>query len=207
MARRAPPQPPRPTSGAPKARRRGARGPTLARPSGPGPTPPPARSRTASPAPDAQRVTSTAASDQGHRLRARPRSPRAYLPSVSTPPARRRCEALLLSAEAPGLRAPTLCWLRPAPAGPAKAPPRPAAAPPPPGNARFLLAPLPTPHAMARPRHRPKTVERGTAPVRVRLWARTLSRTLVARTPAKASSQSSIAVAVPAVLLALRQWT
>lgn len=56
------------------------------------------------------------------------------------------------------------------------------------------------------PRHRPKTVEGGTAPVPVGLGARTLPRILVALTPAKAFSQSSIAVAVPAVLPALRRW-
>lgn len=114
MPGRAPPQPPRATSGAPKACRRGARGPTSrvprgrggAQTAGPGRTAAPARSRTASPAPDARRATSTAARGRGPRIRARPGSPQAYLPSVSTPPRRPGCEAPLLSAEAPGLRVP-----------------------------------------------------------------------------------------------------
>lgn len=106
---------------------------------GPGRTAAPARSRTASPAPDAQHATSTAASDRGPRIIVRPGSPRAYLPSVSTPPRRPGCEAPLLSAEAPGLRAPTRGWLGPAPAGPEKAPPPPDRGPAPARQSPVLI--------------------------------------------------------------------
>lgn len=131
MPRPAPPQPPGLRAGLPGliVASRGAGSDNSRVPRGRGgaqtaePTPQPAGSRTASRAPDAQRATSTATRNRGPRLRARPGSPRAYLPWVPTPPPQPGCEALRLSADAPGLGALTPGWLRPAPAGPAKAPP------------------------------------------------------------------------------------
>lgn len=187
MPRQAPPQPPRPTSRAPDASSRRAPVRPSRVPPGRGgaQTAGPGRHLRASrlphcqprcPASDAQHATRTASRDRGTRLRGRPGSPRTYLPSTSTSPPRPGCEVLALTAEAPALCASTRSRLRPAPAGPVEGPAPPGRGPTPPGKAGFSLAPLPTLHAPARPRHRPGTVERGTAPVPVGPGARTLSR-------------------------------
>lgn len=47
-----------------------------------------------------------------------------------------------------------------------------------PGKVLFLLVPVPTPHGRARPRHRPGTVQRGTAPSGVRRRGQNLAQDL-----------------------------